>query len=48
MEKRKMRRFDKEFKISVVKMITEAGHSTAEVARSLDNGSLWRVNAFFS
>lgn len=36
MEKRKIRRFDKEFKISAVKMITEAGHSAAEVARSLD------------
>lgn len=36
MEKRKLKRFDKEFKISAVKMITEAGHSTAEVARSLD------------
>ncbi len=36
MEKRKMRLFDKEFKISAVKMITETGNSTAEVARSLD------------
>jgi len=36
MEKRKARRFDKEFKISAVKMITEAGHSVAEVSRSLD------------
>lgn len=36
MERKKMRRFDKEFKISAVKMITEADHSVAEVARSLD------------
>ena len=36
MERRKMRRFDKEFKVSAVKMITESGHSVAEVARSLD------------
>ncbi len=36
MEERKMRRYDKEFKISAVKMITETGHSVAEVARSLD------------
>ncbi len=36
MEKRKIRRFDKEFKISAVKMITEADQSVAEVARSLD------------
>jgi len=36
MERRKIERFDKEFKISAVKMITESGHSVAEVARSLD------------
>ena len=36
MEKKKLKRFDKEFKISAVKMVTEAGHSVAEVARSLD------------
>ena len=36
MEKKKMRRFDKEFKISAVKMVSESGHSMAEVARSLD------------
>ena len=31
----KKKRFDKEFKISAVRMITEEGHKTAEVARSL-------------
>jgi transposase len=36
MEQRKLRRFDKAFKLSAVKMVTEAGHSVAEVARSLD------------
>lgn len=36
MERRKLRRFDKEFKISAVKMITEGDQSVAEVARSLD------------
>ncbi len=36
MEGRKIRRFDKEFKISAVKMIAEGGPSAAEVARSLD------------
>lgn len=36
MEGRKIRRFDKEFKISAVKMITEGCPSAAEVARSLD------------
>jgi len=36
MEKKKMRRFDKEFKISAVKMVSDSGHSMAEVARSLD------------
>ena len=36
MERRKIRRFDKEFKISAVKMITEGGDSVAEVVRSLD------------
>ncbi len=29
------KRFDREFKISAVKMITEDGHKAAEVARSL-------------
>ena len=36
MEGKKMRRFDKDFKISAVKMVTETGHSVSEVARSLD------------
>ena len=36
MEQRRLRRFDKDFKISAVKMITEGNHSAAEVARSLD------------
>ena len=36
MEQKKLRRFDKDFKISAVKMITETGHSVIEVARSLD------------
>jgi transposase len=31
----KKKRFDKDFKISAVRMITEEGHKTAEVARSL-------------
>jgi len=44
MEPRKLRRFDKEFKISAVKMVTEAGHSVAEVARSLDVN----VNALYN
>lgn len=35
-EKRKHKRFDKDFKISAVKMITEGGHKASEVARSLD------------
>lgn len=35
-EKRKMKRFDKDFKLSAVKMITEGGHKASEVARSLD------------
>ena len=34
-EKRKIKRFDKDFKISAVKMITEGGHRASEVARSL-------------
>lgn len=36
MERKKMRRFDKDFKISAVKMITDSSYSVAEVARSLD------------
>ena len=35
-ENGKKKRFDKEFKISAVKMVTEAGHKASEVARSLD------------
>ena len=35
-EKRKHKHFDKDFKLSAVKMITESGHKTSEVARSLD------------
>jgi len=34
--KRKRRIFDREFKMSAVKMITAGGHRAAEVARSLD------------
>ena len=34
-ENGKKTRFDREFKISTVKMITEGGHKTSEVARSL-------------
>ena len=35
MERRKVRHFDNEFKISAVKMASEEGNSIAEVARSL-------------
>jgi transposase len=31
----KKRRFDRDFKISAVKMVTEGGHKASEVARSL-------------
>ena len=34
-QKRKMKRFEQDFKISVVKMVTEGGHKASEVARSL-------------
>jgi transposase len=34
-EEGKRKRFDREFKISAVKMVTEGGHKGAEVARSL-------------
>jgi len=34
-EKGKKRRFDRDFKISTVKMVTEGGHTAAEVARGL-------------
>jgi len=33
--KRQMKRFDRDFKISAVKMVAEGGHTVAEVARSL-------------
>ena len=32
----KKKRFDRDFKISTVKMVTEGGHKTSEVARSLE------------
>ena len=45
-EKGKKKRFDREFKISAVKMVTEGGHKAAEVARSLGIGEnqlyLWK------
>lgn len=34
-ENGKKKRFDKDFKISAVKMVTEGGHKASEVARSL-------------
>ena len=34
-ENRKKRRFDQDFKVSAVKMVTEGGHKVTEVARSL-------------
>ena len=34
-EEGKKRRFDRDFKISAVKMVTDGGHKAAEVARSL-------------
>ena len=34
-ENGKKKRFEREFKISAVKMVTEGGHKAAEVARSL-------------
>ncbi len=34
-ENGKKKRFDRDFKISAVKMVTEGGHKSAEVARSL-------------
>ena len=43
---KKKKRFDREFKISAVKMVTEGGHKAAEVARSLGIGQnqlyLWK------
>src|SRR4030042_252468 len=34
--KRQHKRFDKDFKLSAVKMVTQGGHKASEVARSLD------------
>ena len=34
-EEGKKKRFDRDFKLSAVKMVTEGGHKAAEVARSL-------------
>jgi len=34
-EKGKKKRFDRDFKVSAVKMVIEGGHTAAEVARSL-------------
>ena len=34
-EEGKKKRFDRDFKVSAVKMVTEGGHKAAEVARSL-------------
>ncbi len=34
-EANKKKRFDRDFKISAVKMVTDGGHKAAEVARSL-------------
>ena len=34
-ENRKKRRFDRDFKVSAVKMVMEGGHKVTEVARSL-------------
>jgi len=34
-ERGKRKRFDRDFKMSAVKMVTEGGHKAAEVARSL-------------
>lgn len=34
-ENSKKRRFDRDFKVSAVKMVTEGGHKVTEVARSL-------------
>jgi len=42
-ENGKKKRFDRDFKMSAVKMVTEGGHKAAEVARSLgiDAGRLY-------
>ena len=49
-EKGKKRRFDRDFKISAVKMVTEGGHKVAEVARSLgiDQNQLYLWKKKFS
>jgi transposase len=49
-EKGKKKRFDRDFKISSVKMVTEGGHKAAEVARSLgiDAGRLYLWKKQFS
>jgi len=35
-KERKHKHFDKDFKLSAVRMVTEGGHKASEVARSLD------------
>jgi transposase len=49
-ENGKKKRFDRDFKMSAVKMVTEGGHKTAEVARSLgiDPGRLYLWKKQFS
>ena len=49
-EKGKKKRFDRDFKMSAVKMVTEGGHKAAEVARSLgiDAGRLYLWKKQFS
>lgn len=49
-EKGRKRRFDRDFKISAVKMVTEGGHKVAEVARSLgiDQNQLYLWKKKFS
>ena len=47
---KKKRRFDRDFKISAVKMVTDGGHKAAEVARSLgiDQNQLYLWKKKFS
>jgi len=49
-ENGKKRRFDRDFKMSAVKMVTEGGHKAAEVSRSLgiDAGRLYLWKKQFS
>ena len=49
-ENGKKKRFDRDFKMSAVKMVTEGGHKAAEVARSLgiDAGRLYLWKKQFS